>query len=100
MANASLLKKQAQDISDRYSRQISSLARRAQERITGLSSRQNQRWGWLLAVALSFGVGLAAGILTAPNTGKETREKIGERAKNVTSMVGRREAQEEAKIIS
>ena len=93
MLRVSSLQKQAEDLTDQFSRRIASLTGQAREGISDLAARQGQNSGWLAATLLAFGLGLAVGILTAPRTGRETREKLGERAKNVTDLVTRRESE-------
>lgn len=93
MFGSTSLRKQAEGMSDQFSRRITSLAGQARDNISGLASEQSKNSGWLTATLLAFGLGLAVGILTAPRTGRETREKLGERAKNVTDFMTRRESE-------
>lgn len=90
----------AKAVPDNIGRRVTNLASSAGERISDLASDQRQNAGWIAATFLALGLGFLLGLILAPRSGRETREKIGERAKNVTSIVNRRRGDEENEQVS
>lgn len=93
MISTASIRKQFEGLTNQYGQQLASLSEKARERLSRLRADQGRNRGWLTAVVLAFGLGLTIGILTAPKTGRETRENLSQRAKNVTSILGRRDAE-------
>ena len=71
-------------------RKISKVAGSAGDRVSDFASGQSDNVGWIVATVLAFALGFLGGVLIAPRSGRETRKNIGEKAKDVSSVVTRR----------
>ncbi len=70
-------------------KRISNVAGSAGDKVGGFAAGQSDNVGWIVATVLAFALGLLGGILIAPRSGQETRKNIGEKAKDVSSVVTR-----------